>query len=446
MSDGDTIAAISTPAGRGGIGIVRVSGPAAGSVARCVLGRLPPPRYAEYALFMDADGQSLDSGLALYFPAPNSFTGENVLELHGHGGPVVLQLLLERCMDCGARAAGPGEFTQRAFQNGKLDLAQAEAVADLIDSCSEQAARSAQRSLQGEFSTRTRALIERLIELRCHVEAAIDFPEEEIDFLSDARVTRELEGIIAAVQDLLSSAEQGCLLREGLNLVLVGRPNAGKSSLLNALARTDRAIVNETPGTTRDTIEVRIQLDGMPVSVVDTAGLRTTQEPVENEGVRRTYAALQNADHAFFIVDDCVPLVAGDTTPLPADVALTYVFNKIDLSKRPAGAFAFEHGEALAISAKTGQGLAELRQHLKQVAGYRETEGSTFIARSRHLTAIRLALDHIDRGRRHLAETRAGELLAEELRLAQQDLSEITGEFTSDQLLGRIFSNFCIGK
>ena len=446
MPDGDTIAAISTPAGRGGIGIIRISGPAVCGIAEQMLGRLPPPRYAEYALFRDEHGHGLDSGLALFFPAPNSFTGENVLELHGHGGPVVLQMLLERCLACGARAAEAGEFTQRAFQNGKLDLAQAEAVADLIDSCSEQAVRSAQRSLQGEFSTLTRALIERLIDLRCYVEAAIDFPEEEIDFLSDARVTQELEDINAAARDLLASAEQGCLLREGVNLVLVGRPNAGKSSLLNALSQMDRAIVSDIPGTTRDTIEVRIQLDGMPVFVVDTAGLRTVHDKVETEGVRRAYAALGNADHVFFVVDDAVPGGMVDENGLADDIAVTYVVNKIDLSGRPPGAFECEQGDAVAVSAKTGQGLPALRQHLKRVAGYRETEGSTFIARGRHLSAIRRALQNIDQGRRHLAQSRAGELLAEELRLAQQDLSEITGEFSSDQLLGRIFSSFCIGK
>ena len=446
MSERDTIAAIATPAGRGGIGVVKVSGPAVPAVAKQVVGVLPQPRYATYTHFKDRDGQILDSGIAIYFPSPHSFTGEDILELHGHGGPVVMNMLLNRCLTCGARLANPGEFTERAFHNGKLDLAQAEAVADLIDSSTEQAVRSAQRSLQGLFSQAVHGLVEELIDLRTYVEAAIDFPEEEIDFLSDARVVRDLDKIIERTNDLMSSTKQGCLLREGLHVVLAGRPNAGKSSLLNALARHDRAIVNAAPGTTRDTIELQIQLDGMPVYLVDTAGLRDASDAVESEGVRRTHAALENADHILFIVDDCELKADKDVFVPTKQVPCTYVFNKIDLTGRNSGSFSFGQFDALAISAKYGDGLNELRQHLKRTAGYRDTDGSTFIARNRHLNAIREALQHIVVGRQQLVEANAGELLAEELRLAQRHFAEITGEFSSDQLLGRIFSSFCIGK
>ena len=446
MSERDTIAAIATPAGRGGIGVVKVSGPAVTTVAKRVVGTLPKPRYATYANFKDQDGQVIDSGIAIYFPSPHSFTGEDILELHGHGGPVVMNMLLNRCLACGARLANPGEFSERAFHNGKLDLAQAEAVADLIDSSTEQAVRSAHRSLQGLFSQVVYELVEELIGLRTYVEAAIDFPEEEIDFLSDTRVVHNLDQIIDRTNDLMSSTKQGCLLREGLHVVLAGRPNAGKSSLLNALAQHDRAIVDAAPGTTRDTIELQIQLDGMPVHLVDTAGLRDARDAVESEGVRRTYAALENADHILFIVDDCEPQVKDNVFIPPNQMPCTYVFNKIDLTGRDSGSFSYGRYDALAISAKYGQGLGELREHLKQVAGFQDADGSTFIARSRHLNAIREALEHLVMGRQQLVEANAGELLAEELRLAQRHFSEITGVFTSDQLLDRIFSSFCIGK
>lgn len=443
MSEQDTIAAIATPPGRGGIGVIRISGYSAAEIGRRLLDVLPSPRRAALSVFKDQDGQPLDSGIALFFPSPHSFTGEDVIELHGHGGPVVMNLLLRQCLHYGARLARPGEFTERAFHNGKLDLAQAEAVADLIDSCSEQAARSAHRSLQGVFSESIHSLVEKLIELRTYVEAAIDFPEEEIDFLSEQRVRHKLDRIVSAMNSLASSAKQGCLLRDGLHIVLAGRPNAGKSSLLNALAKQDRAIVSANPGTTRDTIELQIQIDGMPVTLVDTAGLRTVQDEVEGEGVRRTRAALENADHVFFIVDDCeTPIIEGDVATVP----YTWVFNKIDLTKRTAGKFEYEGCDALAISALDGLGLDDLREHIKWVAGYQEVDGSTVIARSRHLEAIRNALRHTVAGRQQLVQHNAGELLAEELRLAQQSLAEVTGEFTNDQLLGRIFSSFCIGK
>lgn len=443
MSDQDTIAAIATPPGRGGIGVIRVSGSFAAEIGRRLLGVLPSPRRAVLSVFKDQDGQAVDSGLALYFPSPHSFTGEDIVELHGHGGPVVMDLLLRQCLRIGARLARPGEFTERAFHNGKLDLAQAEAVADLIDSCSEQAARSAHRSLQGMFSENIHAVVEKLIGLRTYVEAAIDFPDEEIDFLSEERVVKELHRIISDINSLVSSARQGCLLRDGLHIVLAGRPNAGKSSLLNALARQDRAIVSANPGTTRDTIELQIQIDGMPVTLIDTAGLRTVKDEVEGEGVRRTQAALANADHVLFIVDDCeTPTIEENVSTLP----FTWVFNKIDLTERASGRFEYDGRDALAVSARQELGLVELSAHLKSVAGYQEVDGSTFSARSRHLEAIRNALQHAIAGHEQLVEHNAGELLAEELRLAQQNLAEVTGEFTSDQLLGRIFSSFCIGK
>lgn len=443
MADQDTIAAIATPAGRGGIGVIRVSGALAADIGHRITGLQPSPRRAVFTLFKDEEKQPLDSGIVLFFPAPHSFTGEDVVELQGHGGPVVMELLLRQCERYGARRARPGEFTERAFHNGKLDLAQAEAVADLINSCSEQAARSAHRSLQGAFSEEINAVVEKLIGLRTYVEAAIDFPEEEIDFLNDDSIVRDLESIIYDMGSLLASAKQGCLLREGLQVVLAGRPNAGKSSLLNALARQDRAIVSPSPGTTRDTIELQIQIDGLLVNVVDTAGLRVVEDEVEGEGVRRTRKAVEQADHVLFLVDDSA--AGGAEEQLPA-VPCTLVFNKIDLTRRAEGRFEYEGRDALAVSAKENTGLDALRAHLKAVAGYRDVDGSTIIARSRHLEAIRGALRHAAEGQRWLRTEKAGELLAEELRLAQKRLGEVTGEFTGDQLLDRIFSSFCIGK
>lgn len=443
----DTIAAIATPPGRGGIGVVRISGPDVGLIARRVLGELPAPRQARYSRFLGQDGQPLDCGIAIYFPGPASYTGEDTLEVQGHGGPVVMDMLLKRCIQCGARQARPGEFTERAFHNGKLDLAQAEAVADLIDSASEAAARSAHRSLQGAFSTAVTALVEEVISLRSYVEAAIDFPEEEIDFLDDDKIVQAVDGIIASTKTLLRSARQGSLLREGFTVVLAGPPNAGKSSLLNALARYDRAIVSETPGTTRDTIEVHVELDGLPLRLIDTAGLREGGDDLETEGIRRTRAELDKADHVLLVTDDSVNGNPEETARPVEATSYTRVLNKIDLSRRDKGPVTAEAGHsAVAVSAKTGNGLVELRQHLKQVAGYQPAEGATFTARTRHLHALRQALVHFEAGRERLLEDRAGELLAEELRLAQGRLSEITGEFTSDDLLGRIFASFCIGK
>ncbi|TAM46185.1 MAG: tRNA uridine-5-carboxymethylaminomethyl(34) synthesis GTPase MnmE [Gammaproteobacteria bacterium] len=443
---GDTIAAAATPPGRGGIGVVRISGPATRTIAEKLLGKLPAPRHATVARFRDADGQPIDEGLALFFPAPHSYTGEDVLELHGHGGPVVLDMLLQRALALGARSARAGEFTERAFLNDKLDLAQAEAVADLIDAGSQAAARAALRSLEGEFSKQVQALTERLIQLRMHVEAAIDFPEEEIDFLADEKIGNGVAALDADLRQLLTAAQQGQLLHDGMVLVLAGRPNAGKSSLMNALAQRDAAIVSDIPGTTRDVLREYIQLDGLPLHIVDTAGLRMARDAIEAEGVRRARAELERADRALLIVDDTQP---GDSAALfeelPPGLAHIVVRNKIDLTGRASGITQRDGITEVALSAKTGDGLELLRRHLKECIGYHPAAEGGFSARRRHLDAIQRAQAHLVTARRH-AQARAGELLAEELRQAQQALSEITGEFTADDLLGRIFASFCIGK
>lgn len=444
---GDTIAAVATPPGRGGIGVVRVSGPGARAVAQELLGKPPVPRHATFARFRDAGGQPIDEGLALFFPAPNSYTGEDVLELHGHGGPVVLDMLFQRALALGARAARAGEFTERAFLNGRLDLAQAEAVADLIDAGSQAAARAALRSLEGEFSKQVRALTERVIQLRMRVEAVIDFPEEEVDPLDDEKIGSEAAALDADLKQLLATAQQGRLLHDGMVLVLVGRPNAGKSSLLNALAQRDAAIVSDIPGTTRDVLREYIQLDGLPVRIVDTAGLRTARDAIEAEGVRRAKAELERADRALLIVDDTQP--RGDDAELlrqlPPGLTCTVARNKIDLTGRTPEIRQQDGITEILLSAKTGDGLELLRRHLKECIGYHPAAEGGFSARRRHLDAIRRAQAHLVTAQRH-AHARAGELLAEELRQAQQALSEITGEFTADDLLGRIFASFCIGK
>jgi len=444
----DTIAAVATAPGRGGIGVVRVSGPAAAAIAEAVLGDCPPPRRAVHRAFRDADGQLIDDGLALYFPAPHSFTGEDVLELHGHGGPMVLDLVLARCVDLGARLARAGEFSERAFLNDQLDLAQAEAIADLIDSASHAAARAAVRSLQGEFSERVHALVNGLIQLRAYVEAAIDFPDEEVDFLSDRALHDRLEQLLADLAALRAAARQGCLLRDGLTLVIAGRPNAGKSSLLNALAGADRAIVTEVPGTTRDVLREHLQIDGLPIHVIDTAGLRDTADPVERIGVERAWAEIGRADQVLLVVDDSAGITDEDRAlaeRLPQGRELTVARNKIDLTGRPPGPANVAVGAEIAVSARTGAGLDALRAHLKELAGYREAGAGDFSARRRHLEALARAGRHLDATAEH-ARNRAGELMAEELRLCQQALGEITGEFTSDDLLGKIFASFCIGK
>ncbi len=443
----DTIVAIATPPGRGGIGVVRVSGPQAPPIANAILGRLPRARQAVYGAFLGADGAAIDRGIALYFPKPQSFTSEHVLELQGHGGPVVLDMLVNRVLELGARLARPGEFSERAFLNGKLDLAQAEAVADLIDSGSQAAARSAMRSLQGEFSQRVNRLVEAMISVRMYVEAAIDFPEEEVDFLGDQHIKDAIEDLLVELDRVLVSAQQGCLLRDGMRIVLAGPPNAGKSSLLNALAQVDRAIVSDTPGTTRDIVDQHIQIDGLPLHLLDTAGLRDAADDVEHQGVSRARAAMQQADRVLVVVDDSQSIdLQGLMTQLPPGVPATLVRNKIDVSGRKPGTDTTPAAIEVAISAKTGAGLGCLKEHLKQSMGYEIGGEPTFIARRRHLQALKLARDRVVMGKQLLVEQRAGDLLAEELRLAQRSVSEITGKFTSDDLLGRIFSAFCIGK
>jgi tRNA modification GTPase len=445
----DTIAAIATPAGHGGVGIVRLSGPDVPAIAQLLLGRLPEQRRAGLHTFRDTDGSLIDEGIAIYFRAPASFTGEHVLELHGHGGPVVMDLLLGRVLALGARAARPGEFSERAWLNDKLDLAQAEAIADLIDSGTAQAARAAVRSLQGEFSSRIHTLLEQLIELRIHVEAAMDFPDEEIDFLADERVSDRLARLRDEFARVLSAAHQGQLLRDGMSLVIAGQPNAGKSSLLNALAGHEAAIVTDIPGTTRDVLREHIQIDGLPLHIIDTAGLHDSSDPIEQAGMQRTWRAIENADRVLLVIDDRLGFTAADAAileQLPAGLPHTRISNKIDLSGRTPGLTASDALVEVALSAHTGAGLDDLRTHLKHCVGFTEQAEGGFSARRRHLDALERARQHVEEGSRQLNEQHAAELLAEELRQAQQALGEITGEFTTEDLLDRIFSSFCIGK
>ncbi len=438
----DTIVAAATPPGTGGVGIVRISGEKTEHIARTLLGSLPEPRFAAHRAFRDAGGQKLDAGLALYFPAPASFTGESVLELHGHGGPLVISLIVEAVVAMGARRAEPGEFSRRAFLNDKLDLTQAEAIADLINAGTTQAARAALRSLSGAFSSAVDALAEQLVRLRMHVEAAIDFPEEEIDFLSDDRLLRRLNECADAFALLQEQTKQGRVLRDGFQVVIVGKPNAGKSSLLNLLSGQEAAIVTEVAGTTRDILREQIDIDGLAVELVDTAGLRENPERVEEEGIRRARAALQSADAVLWIQDATDPEQGEIDESIPGGTPVTVVHNKIDLCDGPAQ----ERGGRIGLSAKTGEGLPALRQHIRKLAGYENLGEGAFTARKRHLHALERAAMHFATGRTALEETRAGELLAEELRLSHQALGEITGAVSSDDLLGRIFSQFCIGK
>ena len=450
----DTIAAIATAQGRGGVGIVRVSGPLASQIAKQMTDRELKPRYAHYGPFYTENQQALDEGLALYFIAPNSFTGEDVLELQGHGGPVVLDMLLQRCVELGARLARPGEFSERAFLNDKLDLAQAEAIADLIEASSTQAARNALRSLQGVFSQRVNALTEQLIALRIYVEAAIDFPEEEIDFLADGHILKLLTDVQAELKEVVREAGQGALLRDGMSVVIAGRPNAGKSSLLNSLAGYEAAIVTDIEGTTRDILREHIHIDGMPLHVTDTAGLRNTADQVEKIGVERALKAINEADRILLVVDahsaeanDPFALWPEflDSTPNPEKVTL--IRNKVDLSGEPVEMHSNSDGHVtINLCARSGDGLELLREHLKNCMGYSQTAESSFSARRRHLDALRQAEQFLENGYQQLTQASAGELLAEDLRMAQQALGEITGEFTADDLLGRIFSSFCIGK
>lgn len=449
MSTGDTIAAIATPAGRGGIGVIRVSGPRVAAIASQLIGELPAPRHAALRIFRDAAGEMLDGGIALYFPAPASFTGEDVLELHGHGGPVVLDLLLARIVEVGARLAQPGEFSRRAFLNDKLDLAQAEAIADLIDSSSEQAARAALRSLQGEFSSAVHALTQAVTETRMYVEAAIDFPEEEVDFLADTELRTRIDATLELCEEIAATARQGALLREGMTVVIAGQPNAGKSSLLNQLAGYAAAIVTDIPGTTRDVLRERIHIDGMPLHIADTAGLREDADVVEAEGIRRARDEMTRADRILYVIDATRQLdteaIHQETHALPASVPVTWIFNKIDL----AGGSVQSQSTTpprVSLSAATGEGMDLLREHLKACMGFHSTDAGAYSARRRHLDALSRAQTHIQAAAHQLEAQRAGELMAEELRRAQQCLAEITGEFTSDDLLGRIFSSFCIGK
>lgn len=454
MFNTDTIVAQATPPGRGGVGILRVSGPLCDAVAAAVLGKQPRVRYAEYLPFLDDHGRVLDQGIALLFKAPNSFTGEDVLELQGHGGPVVMDMLLRRILTLpGVRTARPGEFSERAFLNDKLDLAQAEAIADLIEATSEQAARSALHSLQGEFSRRITALVEDVTRLRIYVEAAIDFPEEEIDFLSDGKVARDLYAIINDLAAVQNEAKQGAILREGMKVVIAGRPNAGKSSLLNALAGRESAIVTEIAGTTRDVLREHIHIDGMPLHIIDTAGLRETEDAVEKIGIERAWAEIIQADRVLFMVDGTTTSAVDphEIWPdfidrLPPQLGLTVIRNKADLTGEMLTTTEEQGHPVFRISAKNNLGLEALREHLKQCMGYQSNVEGGFMARRRHLEAIAQAEEHLQLAKVQLEVYAAGELVAEELRLVQEYLSEITGAFSSDDLLGRIFSSFCIGK
>ena len=450
MTSRDTIVAAATATGRGGIGVVRVSGSLVPEVAAAVLGALPQPKFATLRPFQAADGEPIDVGIALYFEAPHSYTGEHVLELQGHGGPVLLETLIERIVSLGARRAAPGEFTQRAYLNDKIDLAQSEAVADLIDAGSRDAARAAMRSLQGAFSTMVTQLTEQLTNLRVYVEAAIDFPEEEVDFLADHELTDRLESVRAMFDDVQAAARQGRLLRDGMTVVIAGRPNAGKSSLLNRLAGHDAAIVTAIPGTTRDVLRERIDIDGLPLHVLDTAGLRDTGDVIEEEGVRRARLEMSRADRVLFIIDSATDpqaaAFADERARLPADVPVTLVFNKCDLAAGVPVADTYSGPPRVTISALRGDGIDVLRVHLKQCMGFQTNDAGSVSARQRHLDALARARGFLEEGAQQLRQARAGELMAEELRRAQQALGEITGEVSSDDLLGKIFSSFCIGK
>jgi tRNA modification GTPase len=450
----DTIVAQATAPGRGGVGIVRVSGPSAKAVAALLLKDCPKPRIASYQAFYDSKKQVIDQGIALFFAGPNSFTGEDVLELQGHGGQVVMQLLIETCLQSGlVRLAKPGEFSEQAFLNDKMDLTQAEAIADLINASSQQAAKSALRSMQGEFSSQIKNLVEKVIYLRMYVEAAIDFPEEEIDFLGDGIVQSNLAAIVSLLNDIMHQAKQGSLLRDGMRVVIVGRPNAGKSSLLNALSGKESAIVTDIAGTTRDVLKEHIHIDGMPLHIIDTAGLRDNADTVEQIGIERAWQEIENADRILFMVD------AQEETnnqpdaiwpefyeKLPNNAAITVIRNKCDLSNEAPGINNEGKYPVISLSAKDKTGINSLTAHLKECMGFDQVGESQVIARQRHITALKHAQAHIETGKEQLELSMAGELLAEELRIAQEYLNEITGEFSSDDLLGKIFSSFCIGK
>ena len=454
----ETIAAQATPPGRGGVGIIRVSGPKAKKVAQAILGKIPEARKAEYLPFKNAKQQTLDQGIALYFKSPNSFTGEDVIEFQGHGGPVILDMLLKEITSLpNIRLAKPGEFSEQAFLNDKLDLTQAEAIADLINSSSEQAARCALHSLQGDFSKLVHQLVEKVIHLRMYVEAAIDFPEEEIDFLADKKIINSLKEIIAQTVTVRSQAQQGSIIREGMRIVIAGRPNVGKSSLLNALSGKDSAIVTDIAGTTRDILSEQIHIDGMPLHIIDTAGLRESTDKVEQIGIERAWQEIKKADRVLLMVDSSQEYKQGSNddlqqiwpeffNQLPENIGLTIIRNKADISNVTTGYSEQNNQAIITLSAKTGAGIEELKDHLKTIMGYQGSTEGGFMARRRHLIALENAHQHLTIGLEQLEAFMAGEILAEELRLTQQELNEITGEFTSDDLLSEIFSSFCIGK
>lgn len=442
----DTIAAIATAPGAGGIGVVRVSGPLATDIAIQILGHCPAPRHAAYLSFLQADTTLIDRGIAIFFPNPHSYTGEDVLELQAHGGTALMQILLARCIECGARHAQAGEFTQRAYLNDKLDLAQAEAVADLINAATVEAARSAVRSLSGEFSHAIQSLLQKLIDLRMYVEACLDFPEEDIDFITHGRVLEKLQANQASLQHIFHQAKQGILLREGINVVLIGQPNVGKSSLLNALSGEEVAIVTPIAGTTRDTIKSVIQIEGVPLHVIDTAGLRETEDAVEQVGIARTWKAIETAHVALLLVDSQHGIGLQEKAilqKLPPEVKKVWVHNKIDVSRETSRIEKRESEQHLFLSAKTGDGIGMLQKTLLEIVGYQPGGEGVFMARARHLQALQEVDRHLDLA---ILQMHAAELVAEELRCAQEALGSITGVFTPDDLLGEIFSRFCIGK
>lgn len=442
----DTIAAIATPVGIGGIGVVRVSGPGTKKIALSIIGRVPKPRYATFCSFLDSSGHLIDQGIALLFTGPNSFTGEDTLELQGHGGPIILDALLSSCLEHGARLARPGEFSERAFLNGKIDLIQAEATADLIESSTELAARMAARSLQGEFSRIVRSLVDDLIDLRLLLEATIDFPEEDIGFASKDRIHSGLRSLITRVVSVLAEAHQGERIRDGLTAVIAGRPNAGKSSLLNALLKYDAAIVTSIPGTTRDLLRCDMQIDGLPIRLIDTAGIRETEDPVEYEGVFRARKQFESADVILWVYDGRFALEVMELSSLPNDIKVILIRNKIDLKTTIKEDHVPDRFSFIALSALTGQGIEDLKSHLKMIAGIGDLGEGSFIARRRHLYSLEKGLKSLRKAVEVIDCDLGFEVIAMELLEAQRAFDEMTGNFTTDDLLDQIFSSFCIGK